>query len=110
MHDNGALDFRSVDIFSAADDHVFDAVTDEKIACVVEIARITRQQEAILGERLGAFFWPVPIANHRCRAPDADFTDLVRRELFAARSENRDLHPCERLPRGAAYIARKRVV
>src|SRR3546814_8610678 len=80
MLDNGALDFRSVDIFSAADDHVFDAVTDEKIACVVEIARITRQQEAILGERLGAFFWPVPIANHRCRAPDADFTDLVRRE------------------------------
>src|SRR3546814_1034439 len=74
-----ALDFGGVDILAAADDHVLDPVADEEIALGVEIAGVARQEEAIRGEHLRAFFGALPIAGHRRAAPDPDFADAAGR-------------------------------
>src|SRR3546814_7686591 len=80
-----ALDFGGVDILAAADDHVLDPVADEEIALGVEIAGVARQEEAIRGEHLRAFFGALPIAGHRRAAPDPDFADAAGRH-FPARA------------------------
>src|SRR3546814_3313128 len=72
-----ALDFGGVDILAAADDHVLDPVADEEIALGVEIAGVARQEEAIRGEHLRAFFGALPIAGHR-RARSEEHTSELQ--------------------------------
>src|SRR3546814_13860483 len=73
VHRDDARVCGGVYILAAADDHVLYPVADEEIALGVEIAGVARQEEAIRGEHLRAFFGALPIAGHRRAAPDPDF-------------------------------------
>src|SRR5207302_6946992 len=67
MRVNDSLDFAGVNVFSAGDDHVFQAIENVEVSVGVLITNVARSEEAV-SEREFSFFRLVPITAHDIRA------------------------------------------
>ncbi len=76
------VDLFGVNVLTAANDHVLDAIDDENVSVFVHDAHITGMQVAA-HEGLGGFFRPVEVALHDHVAADADFSSLAPRAIAA---------------------------
>jgi hypothetical protein len=89
------LDLDRVHVLTAADDHVLDAIGQEQVALVIEIAAIAGAQPAVLGERRGCLLGAVEVSGHHVGRPEPDLPDVAR----AARSAGRRVHDAQLHPR-----------
>src|SRR5882762_1302035 len=81
LHQNG-LYLEGVDVLTARDDHVFDAVRKIDITLCVHTAPIPGMHPAAsngCGGRVGA----VPISEHDPRSSNCDFSDFARRQRIS---------------------------
>src|SRR5437773_361634 len=67
MRVNHGLDFAGVNVFSAGDDHVLQAIPNVEVSVCVLIPNVARSEEAV-SEREFSFFRIVPITAHDIRA------------------------------------------
>ena len=73
---NRAFNVRGVDIVTAGNDHVLEAVDNERIASLVEVADIARPKVPIDHRTVGLVF-TIPIALHDLRTGDNDLAGLA---------------------------------
>src|SRR5437870_13154715 len=67
MRVNDGFDFSRVNVFSAGDDHVLQAIENVEVSVCVLIPNVARSEEAV-SEREFSFFRLVPITAHDIRA------------------------------------------
>src|SRR5207247_5789760 len=67
MRVNDGFDFSRVNVFSAGDDHVLQAIKNVEVSVYVLIPNVARSEEAV-PEREFSFFRLVPITAHDIRA------------------------------------------
>src|SRR5882762_11362997 len=67
MRVNDSFDFTGVNVFSAGDDHVLQAIANVEVSVCVLIPNVARTEEAV-PEREFSFFRLVPITAHDIRA------------------------------------------
>src|SRR5699024_2643839 len=78
------FDLARVDVVSAMDDEVLDAVDDEEIPVLVQSTEVARAEPALGIEDLGGGFGFLPVAGHDCGPTQQHLTHLIGRQLFAA--------------------------
>src|SRR5437773_11395523 len=67
MRVNDGFDFAGINVFSAGDDHVLQAIKNVEVSVCVLIANVARSEEAV-SEGAFSFFRLVPITAHDIRA------------------------------------------
>src|SRR5947209_4879015 len=67
MRVNDGFDFAGINVFSAGDDHVLQAIKNVEVSVCVLIPNVARSEEAV-SEREFSFFRLVPITAHDIRA------------------------------------------
>ena len=67
------VDFLGIDVFTAADDHVFFPVHDKDIAVFILVPHVAGVEKSV-DDRFGGLLGPVEIALHDVIATDNDFT------------------------------------
>src|SRR5207248_4498385 len=72
---NDGFDFSRVNVFSAGDDHILQAIKNVEVSVCVLITNVARSEEAV-SEREFSFFRLVPITAHDIRAASDQFTCL----------------------------------
>src|SRR5439155_20088225 len=72
---NHGLDFAGVNIFSAGDDHVLQAIPNVEVSVCVLIPNVARSEEAV-PKREFSFFRLVPITAHDVRATGDQFASF----------------------------------
>src|SRR4051794_9523904 len=88
---DGLLDHLRIDVEPAGDDHVLLAVDQVEIAVAVHVADVAGEK-TVADERLRRFLRPVPVTLGDVRAPDADLTDLTRRQYSGGIVQRDDVH------------------
>jgi hypothetical protein len=81
---NDRLDLTAVNLFSAGDDHVFQAIYDEQVPGTILVTDVSGPKE-IVPEGLRGALGMVPVTKHYVRAASHDFATLSSCDLFTRR-------------------------
>src|SRR5712672_2861595 len=75
MRVNDGFDFAGINVFSAGDDHVLQAIENVNVSVLVLIPNVARSEEAV-SECEFSFFRLVPITAHDIRAASDQFASF----------------------------------
>ena len=109
MREKRVLNFRRIDIFTARNNHVFDAVMDEDIALIIEEAGIAGIKPAVT-HRIRRRFGFGPIALHIGFGAHDYFADLALRNILAVLIDNAYLDAGIGLAAATQFAARRVMV
>ena len=91
-----------IDVFAAADDHVFQPVHDEEHPVFILVRQVFRMQPAV-AQRVGRFFRAVPVTDHKVMPLHAEFPHFAHRDLVEVFVHQLHRNVGKRFPDGALF-------